>query len=275
MTDATLAEILERIPQGVDSAFPAAEYERRVAALQRLLAGRDIDLLLTTGAENVFYLCGQQTPGYYTFQCLAVPAKGPCFLVNRGLESMNARMNSFLSTIEGYADDADPAVAVAEVLKARGWQGKRVAIDRNSWFLTVNLYDRLIAAFGPLLDGSSLVEPLRRVKSPAEIAAIEQAAKANDAGMSAGLALVRAGTERERRCRRHYGSSDLRGIRISRHGTVRHFRTALRRAAYDVAPPRHRGRRSRHSGDRGLLQSLSRCAVPHRCGRQSAAKGAG
>lgn len=193
MSDPALAEILARIPQGVDSAFPAAEYDRRVGALQHLMASRDIDLLLTTGAENIFYLCGQQTPGYYTFQCLAVPAQGPCFLVNRGLESMNARLNTFLPTIEGYADDADPAAALAEVLHARGWQGKRVAIDRNSWFLTVNLYDRLVAALGPLLDGSSLVEPLRRVKSTAELAAIERAAQANDAGMAAGLALVRAG----------------------------------------------------------------------------------
>ena len=193
MTDASLAEILARIPSGAESVFRPDEYDRRVHALRQAMRRADLDLLLITGAENVFYLCGQQTPGYYSFQCLAVPADGPCFLINRALESMNARLNSFLPDIDGYADDSDPAVAVAEVLKARGWQGKRVAIDQNGWFLTINLYNKLTAAFGPLLDGSMLVEPLRRVKSPAELAEIERAAVANDAGMAAGLAMVRAG----------------------------------------------------------------------------------
>jgi Xaa-Pro dipeptidase len=194
MPDATFAEIMARVPLGAESVFPPDEYQRRVDALRQVMRGKDLDLLLISGAENIFYLSGQQTPGYYTFQCLAVPAEGACFLINRALESLNARLNSFLDDIDGYADDADPAVAVAEALKARGWQGKRVAIDQNSWFLTVNIYNKLTATFGPLLDGSMLVEPLRRVKSPAELTEIARAGVANDAGMIAGLALVRAGT---------------------------------------------------------------------------------
>ena len=82
------------------------------------------------------------------------------------------------------------------VAARRGWHGKRVAIDRNSWFLTVNLYERLVAEFGQLLDGSGLVEPLRRVKSKLEIEQMEKAAAANDAGMRAGLDAVREGASR-------------------------------------------------------------------------------
>jgi len=66
-------------------------------------------------------------------------------------------------------------------------------MDRNGWFLTVNLYERLVQEVGPLLDGSGLVEPLRRIKSAAELRQIEQAGIANDAGMQAGLAATRAG----------------------------------------------------------------------------------
>jgi Xaa-Pro dipeptidase len=193
MTDLPLAEILAQIPAGAEAPFPLAEYERRIANARQAMQAKGFDLLLTTGAENIFYLSGQQTPGYYMFQCLAVPAEGECFLINRALESPNARLQSVLTDIHGYADDADPGVAVAEALKARGWQGKRVAIDQNGWYLTVNLYNSLTAAFGPLLDGSFIVEPLRRVKSPAELAQIEQAARANDAGMAAGLAEMRPG----------------------------------------------------------------------------------
>ena len=38
--------------------FPLAEYERRVAAVRRLMAADGLDLLLLTGRENVEYLCG-------------------------------------------------------------------------------------------------------------------------------------------------------------------------------------------------------------------------
>jgi Xaa-Pro dipeptidase len=193
MSALALTDILALVEPGAEAPFPPEEFDRRIAKVRQVMHAKGIDLLLTTGAENIFYLSGQQTPGYYMFQCLAVPAQGACFLINRALESPNARLQSVVTDIHGYTDDADPAIAVAEALKARGWQGKRVAIDRNSWFLTVNIYDTLTEAFGSLLDGSFIVEPIRRVKSPAELAQIELAARANDAGMAAGLAEMRAG----------------------------------------------------------------------------------
>lgn len=189
----TQAELLQRVPPGMDCTFPQEEFQRRQDALRAVMAARGLDLYLTSSAENVYWLSGQQTPGYYTFQCLAIPLAGDAFLVNRGLETFNARANTRLASIQGYDDADDPAVAVATALKARGWQGRRVAIDKNAWFLTVNLHARLAAAFGEFEDGAGLVEPLRRVKSPLELVAVEKAAMANDAGMGAGLGLVQAG----------------------------------------------------------------------------------
>ena len=176
MLDPEIQKLLDLVPSGAEAAFPREEFARRQAALRERMAARGIELYLTSGPENIFYLTGQQTPGYYTFQCLAVPASGEPFHVLRGLESMNARANTYLGDISGYPDDANPAAALAQVLAARGWTGKRVAIDHNSWFLTVNLHERLVKEFGTLLDGSGLVEPLRRVKSPLELQQMEKAA---------------------------------------------------------------------------------------------------
>lgn len=187
MAEFNLAEILKLVPQAAESAFDKPEYDRRVAALRESMSRKGLDLLLTSGSENIFYLTGQQTPGYYAFQCLGIPLSGEPFLVLRGLESMNARLKSVVADIEGYADDTHPAVALAASLKRRGWIGKRIAIDRNSWFLTVNLFERVVQECGELLDGSSLIEPLRRIKSAAELEQIERAGVANDAGMQAGL----------------------------------------------------------------------------------------
>jgi len=193
MPDTSTVDLLKLVPASAEAAFDKPEFDRRIGRLRDSMQAKGIDLFLTSGPENIFYLTGQQTPGYYTFQCLGIPLKGEPFLVMRSLETMNARLKSVLTDIEGYGDDAHPAAAVASSLKRRGWAGKRVAIDRNSWFLTVNLYERLVQEFGPLLDGSGLVEPLRRIKSAAELQQIETAARANDAGMAAGLAAVRAG----------------------------------------------------------------------------------
>jgi Xaa-Pro dipeptidase len=189
----TATDALKLIPAAAEAAFSKAEYDRRIARLRAAMAAKSFDLFLTSGPENIFYLTGQQTPGYYTFQCLGIPAEGEPFLVLRSLESMNARLKSVLTDIEGYGDDSHPSAAVAASLKARGWAGKRVAIDLNSWFLTVKLYERLVQEFGTVLDGSGMVEPLRRVKSAAELEQIGKAGVANDAGMQAGLSATRAG----------------------------------------------------------------------------------
>ena len=181
------------IKSGTDAAFPKDEYTKRQARLKRQLKRAGVDLYVTSGAENIFYLCGQQTPGYYTFQCLGIPASGPPFLLCRGLEAYNARANTYLADVTGYADDANPGDAVSDILIKRGYKRKAIAVDRNAWFLTVNLYERFSARLSKLRDGSGIVEGLRRVKSPRELAAIKKAAVANDAGMQAGLDQVRTG----------------------------------------------------------------------------------
>ena len=188
-----LEENIQCVPLGGDAAFPKAEFDARQAKLRVLLMENDIDLYLTSGAENIFYLSGQQTPGYYVFQCLAVPVDGEPFMVIRELEAYNARSNSYLERIYGYRDGRSPAEALTQAIAAEGWQGRRIAIDRNAWFLTVNIFDALQGALGTVLDGSGLTENLRRIKSRLELAALEMASRENDAGMLAGLRATRAG----------------------------------------------------------------------------------
>ncbi|WP_213993746.1 Xaa-Pro peptidase family protein [Sodalis sp. dw_96] len=187
--------LIDSIPQGSDSAFPQQEFDSRIAKLQAILKDNNIDLYLTSGAENIFYLSGQQTPGYYVFQCLAIPVQGTPFLVLRELESYNARFNTYLNHLYGYGDGFSPAEALASAIEQEGWKGKRIAIDRNAWFLTVNIFAELSARLGEMQDGSGYAESLRRVKSPLEILALEEAARENDAGMAAGIQAAKAGVD--------------------------------------------------------------------------------
>jgi Xaa-Pro dipeptidase len=181
------------VTAGSDAALPREEYGQHLKKTQAAIGKRGLDLLLLTGPENIFYVAGQQTPGYYTFQTLCVPADGAPFLVLRELEAANARANTYIEDILTYGDGDVPPAVLAQTLQKRGWKGKRVAIDRSSWFLSVDRYQQLVDAFGTLLAGTGIVEPLRAVKSAWEIQQIEKAAEATEAGMVAAMEAIRDG----------------------------------------------------------------------------------
>ena len=179
--------------RGIESAFSASEYDARLARARAGLAERGLDAAIFTGPENIFYLTGQQTPGYYTFQCLLLPVHGePVFLL-RQLEVTNFLRNTFLADYETYGDGARPAELVVQALGRRGLTAKRIAIEKGGWFLPIAFYEALAAVLPKLEDATGIVEAMRRVKSAAEIAKIEQAVRQADLGVQAGLAAVRAG----------------------------------------------------------------------------------
>ncbi len=180
--------------RGADSAFAAADQAVRIARVRSVMTGRGLDAAVFTGPENIFYLTGQQTPGYYTFQCLILPAEGPPFFVLRELELRNFLRNTVLERYETYDDGTAPAAVLIGALRRMGLAGRRVAIEKGGWFLPISFYETLLAAFPVLEDVTGIVETLRRVKSPAEIAALESSARQADAGITAGLAAIRVGT---------------------------------------------------------------------------------
>jgi Xaa-Pro dipeptidase len=179
--------------QGSESAFPKAEYDERVDRARALLAKASIDVMLVTGPENIFYLTGQQTPGYYAFQALVLPVDGDLVFVIRQLEYFNFIANTFIPDAEVYQDGDEPVNFLFEAISRRGLAGKRVAIDKRGWFLPIAVYEALQGKLGAMQDGARLIEELRAVKSPAEVEKIGKAATYVDAGLRAGLAAVRVG----------------------------------------------------------------------------------
>src|SRR3954454_2434706 len=99
MQNVTTSDLLKLVPAAAEAAFDKAEFDRRVKRLRESMESKGFDLFLTSGPENIFYLTGQQTPGYYSFQCLGIPSKGEPFLVLRSLETMNAQLKSILTDI--------------------------------------------------------------------------------------------------------------------------------------------------------------------------------
>jgi Xaa-Pro dipeptidase len=179
--------------RGIESAFPQSEYATRCDMLRAALVAADLTAAVFTGPENIFYLTGQQTPGYYTFQCLIFPAVGaPKFLL-RQLELTNFLRNSFVADHVTYGDGVTPAGLLASTLSDMGLASQRIGIEKGGWFLPISFYEALSAELPHIANATGLVEKLRRVKSPREIAALEASARQADAGIQAGLDAVRVG----------------------------------------------------------------------------------
>lgn len=188
-----MSEPTTGVVQGSEAVFPKAEFERRMAAAREAAAARGIDVLVVTGPENIFYLTGQQTPGYYTFQAFLLPVESEPLFLLRQLERLNCLANSFIERAETYQDNQMPSEALVGLLSNLGWLSRRIAIEKRGWFLPITFYDQLRDRIERIEDGSGVVEALRMVKSPAEIEAIERAASYADAGIAAGLAQVSDG----------------------------------------------------------------------------------
>ncbi len=159
------------------------------AAMER----HHIDGLVLTGAENIFWATGRQTPGHFAFQALFVPLGCEPFLLVRQLEALNASCNTYLAEIRTYTDDEAPADALAAALRTLSWKSRRIGTEMRGAGLTPSVFTRLSATLPYLRDASPIMNALRAVKSPLELSFIEEAAGYADAGLEAGIAAVRAG----------------------------------------------------------------------------------
>lgn len=179
--------------------FPQSEFQRRLSALQQAMAERGLDACVVHTPENICYLTGHETPGYYTYQCLLVPAEGEPVLLLREAEVANAEQYSYLKNLVGFHDASDPVQATIDAFERFGIGTENVAIEERSMYCTPLTYRRLVEGLRPrrVEPADAFVAELRLIKSEAEIEAIRQAASITNRAMAAAVEAVRPGV-RER-----------------------------------------------------------------------------
>ncbi|GAB2789310.1 M24 family metallopeptidase [Amycolatopsis magusensis] len=175
--------------------FELSEYQRRLAVVREGMAERGIDLALVSVPENIYYLTGYTTLGYYMYQTLLVPIDGEPLLLTYIEEKINIERLSWLERFVNYGVGEDPIEVTARTVASLGVAGKTLSIEESGYFFPVRTYRRLVAELSGVtwVDGSGLVESCRLIKSPAEIAYIRGAANAAMAGMVEALATARIG----------------------------------------------------------------------------------
>jgi Xaa-Pro dipeptidase len=183
-----------------DMTFEPAEYRRRLFELRERMAHRHLDAVVITDPENLMYLTDYQTTGYSFFQALVVPLDDEPMMITREMEESNVIARTWVEQTRPYPDTGDAIQELVLSLKQSGLGDKRVGYERNSYFFPAYQQDRVHTSFqqGTLMDCFGIVEAGRARKSDAEIAVMARAARAAQAGMSAGLAAAVAGnTENE------------------------------------------------------------------------------
>ncbi len=180
--------------------FPLEEYQERLQQLRTRMEAKGVDVMLIHTPENLYYMSGYQTPGYYWYQTLAVPLDKEPVFITRLIEDSNVQALSWVEDSRPYEDSDDWVAKTKDALVDLGMADKRIGVEKESWFLTVGDYERLCATMpsAQWVDCSGLVEQGRMIKSPQEIEYMRQAAEAAEAGMRAGIEACRVGaTENE------------------------------------------------------------------------------
>lgn len=176
--------------------FTHEEWIRRYTAVKERIREKNIDGLLITSTENIFYLTGFHTTGYYFFQCLYIPADGQPFLLVRKMERIGAITQSWLpeDQIHSYYDTEEPIQQLSHRIRETE-QYASIGYEKKSALFPATIQDKLqmMISSSTFVDIGGIVEEIRQVKSDQEIQLIQQVAKSTVEGMKAGINSIRPG----------------------------------------------------------------------------------
>ncbi len=174
--------------------FPPEDYAARRARVRDAMVRDGIDGLLVTGAADLNYLTGydQIWQSYLVIVglYLGTDEDAALFFDNDGhivLHSTMATDDEVAVLPRGAAVSHVPLVA--EAIAKRGWAKGRIALQRWCYgphpSLLAAIGERLAAAGAEIVDGSTLVEDVRLVKSAREVAVMREAGRIADLAMAA------------------------------------------------------------------------------------------
>ena len=167
--------------------FERAEYEERITRTRRSMAEQGIDLLLVTDPANMNYLTGYDGWSFYVPQLVVLPIDDDPVWLGRAIDANGARVTTFLGpmNIHGYPDDylhwrgRHPMDFVAAWLRERGWGRRVIGLELDSHYFTPHGYEALKQGLpeASFKDANLLVNWVRAIKSPQEIAMMDRAGR--------------------------------------------------------------------------------------------------
>jgi Xaa-Pro aminopeptidase len=157
------------------SALPSSVFEERLARVQQAMAVRDVDVVMLSVGHDLPYLTGYHAMPLERLTMLVVPREGVATLVIPRLEEPRVVPHPTVFATAPWNETDDPIALTARLAKG----ARRVAIGDQLWarFL-VELLPHMAGV--DWIRAVDVVGPLRRVKTAAEIAALQRAGAAAD-----------------------------------------------------------------------------------------------
>jgi Xaa-Pro dipeptidase len=176
--------------------FPAIEYMDRLKKARDAMRKEGIELLILNAPENIHYLTGYHTKGVFAYQFLAVPYDGPLAFMTRRIEVGSLMIaidaGSLIADHAFYDDNSDPIPVLLNLVERNGFPRARVGVEKRSWYLSVDHYERLMEAWpkADFVDASTLIDQLRLIKSPMEVSYHRRAGAIAVKGMKAAMGAI-------------------------------------------------------------------------------------
>ena len=167
------------------------------------MADQGLDLLLVADPANQNWLTGHEGWSFYTPQLVAVSHHEEPLWLGRAMDAPGARMTVYMAdeNVIPYPETlvqrpgVHPVDFMAEALAARGYDGKRIGVESDSYFFSAKTLSCLEAGLpnAAFNDDGLLVNWSRAVKSEAEMALMRQAARLAEGSMQAAYQAIAPG----------------------------------------------------------------------------------
>jgi len=200
--------VLEHCNPATELGFSTEEFNTRLQAIRNRMAADKIDLLWLMAPESLYYVSGYtcewyqaQSPKHWPATSgIAVHVDHDHFIMfDTPSEKVMCRFVTCAQDIRTFPIDnrRDGIGFIMDELKAEDWLGGTVGMELYSYRPNPAISARFKTAFegtgSTVTDGSDILRELRWIKSPQEIAYIEQAAKITDIGLAAATKAIRPG----------------------------------------------------------------------------------
>ena len=188
--------------------FSQTEFDSRLEAIRRRMARDKIDLLWLMAPESLYYVSGYTCEWYQAQSPKQWPATSGIavhvdhdrfILFDTPSEQIMCRFVTCAEDIRTFPIDnrRDGIGFIVEQLAAEGWLGGTIGLELHSYRPNPAISARFRAAFEAagtrVVDGSDVLRETRWIKSAAEIAHLEQAARITDIGLDAARQAIRPG----------------------------------------------------------------------------------
>lgn len=187
-----------------DRPFAAQEYANRIARAKQAMSQAGFDLIVCQDPANMGWLTGYDGWSFYVPQCVLVHLDAPHPIwFGRAQDARAAEITTDLppDQVVHYAEhlvqsrDGHPYDALADLIRARGWGRARIGVEMDAHYYTARCHASLAAGLADarISDNAMLVNWLRLVKSPAELALMREAGRICTAAMNDAIAQMRSG----------------------------------------------------------------------------------